>query len=143
MKIIISCLILVVSVSTSAQNLKKIDSIAIILKTDITENERVDLYVLLASQYLEVDSDSVIQYASKALHLARSTNYAKGEVDALVQLAWQHLEMGEYEKSESYHQTALEISKRINYLDGIADAYDGLVMVWGSSARLLEIVRRH
>ena len=132
-KIIFSFLLLLLaSKILFAQNQSKIDSLKQILESSLSDKERVDIYVMIAGEYKNIDSLNTFQYIDKAIGLADEINYPEGKIDALRKLGMQHVLLGNYAKAEAIFHEIIRGSREIKYKKGKALGYEGLGVLFMS-----------
>ncbi|MDH4091853.1 MAG: ATP-binding protein [Cyclobacteriaceae bacterium] len=102
--------ILFVSLNASAQT-PEIDSLHRLLATN--ENDTVQMLALssLSQQYSEMNPDSSLYFSTKLLAVSRKLRYKLNEVDALVQMGYALLNLGDYPRSLQTFLPALEIAE--------------------------------
>ncbi len=105
------------------QNKQVVDSLLQITESDITDQERVDTYILIAFEHVGSDSTGANRYIEKALNIAESIGYDEGRMDALYVQGRSALLSGEYNRAEKYLSQLLSASNDIDYKKGIANAY--------------------
>ena len=108
-----------------AQNPKTIDSLQKVLKTNISDTQKVDVYNLMAEEYRFSDSVKVAHYTTQAMRLAKKINYPAGIADALYFLGWITMIQGHYSQATEFYRQALQTAQKINYKKGIANAHNG------------------
>jgi len=64
--------------SASGQNQVLFDSLSEVIESNISDKQKVDAYVELASMYPFLDSAHAVTYAHKAFELAEKVNYVEG-----------------------------------------------------------------
>ncbi|MEM6378702.1 MAG: tetratricopeptide repeat-containing sensor histidine kinase, partial [Bacteroidota bacterium] len=119
----VPCLLFLLSLffglNAYGQEEKVIDSLTRILNQNPEVGQRVDiLNALAASSKLPSDK---IDYANKALELAKELNDQKGVSDAYYHLGYGNIKDGD----SFYFDQALQAALAINYKNGIANAYFG------------------
>ena len=103
-----------------------IDSLKKALETEISSQEKVDIYNSIAQEYRNQDSTQTAFYADKAIELSEKIGYPKGVSNAYYRIGWATMTKGYYNKSiELYHQ-ALTFAREASYKKGEAIAYNGL-----------------
>jgi len=113
----------------SAQNQSVIDSLMSVLESNISEKERVDIYVEIADEYGTSDSAKTFQYLNKAIKLADKINYSEGKIDAIYLQGWTNLQTGKYPKAKQFFLQVEQSSKVINYQKGRAKGLSGLGII--------------
>lgn len=115
-----------ISVLSFAQNQPKIDSLEALLKTNLNDKEKVDVWNGLAICYQNIDFDKNAQYTKESIRLAKKINYDEGMVDALVSKGFATILIGEYNKAKGILEEALSISKAVSYKKGKAKSWNGI-----------------
>ena len=108
------------------QNKKVVDSLETLLKTDLSTQERVDIYVKLAKQYKNSDSLNTAKYVAKAIQLAERINYKEGKVDALCEIAWATAMKGYFSEAEILYEQAIQEAELASYKIGKANGLSGV-----------------
>ncbi|MFY8109623.1 MAG: tetratricopeptide repeat-containing sensor histidine kinase [Bacteroidia bacterium] len=115
----ILCSILLLSFSGYSQ----IDSLEKLLKTDLADTIKLQLYTDLNWEYLQVDLKKAEWYAKEELKLAESTNNKKFIAQAYNDFGIVCIKNSEFKKGLNWHQKALKIRLELkNQLD-IASSY--------------------
>lgn len=112
-----------------AQNSHTIDSLQKVLKTKVSDQEKVNTYNLIASQY--IDSSQVAHYTLQAIRLAESINYDQGIADAWYIAGFARLKRAKTLGTFTFFEKSLKIAQKANYPKGIAKAYNGLGILHG------------
>ncbi|MEM9834233.1 MAG: tetratricopeptide repeat protein [Bacteroidota bacterium] len=108
---------------TKAQH--EIDSLNQRLSTEISDQQRVDIYNRLARiQY--TDSFVVATTSKKALQLAQKINYPEGLSDAYYNLGLSAKEKYDYQQATAWYTKALHTAQQVSYRNGQAKACFGL-----------------
>lgn len=112
----------------TAQTNRFLDSLKQELKNVQQDTTRIDLLNKIAYEY---DSDSlrVSDYSYQAIEFATKINYSKGIANAYTNLAWMHMQKGNYSQASNCYQKALLESERAGNARGVARAYNGLGML--------------
>ncbi|HYQ56110.1 MAG TPA: tetratricopeptide repeat-containing sensor histidine kinase [Draconibacterium sp.] len=108
-------LVLFIDVSLAYSNeTTKIDSLKIeaVIQSDSTK--LVDIYLDLSDLYGYFDSDSSLEYAQKALTLARQANYRHGEGTALFLISYVYDQSGDWTTAIANLEKAIEIFTETN-----------------------------
>lgn len=114
------------SINLLAQNQDSLDSLQNMLKSNISEKEKVDVYVKIAHEYSNSDSLNTAKYVDKAILLAGNITYPEGKLDALYEMAWTNIWMGYYKQAEVLCQKIIQESESIAYQNGKSIGLDGL-----------------
>ena len=110
---------------TFAQNPRTVDSLQQVLKTDISDQQKVDVYNLIAKEYRYMDSIQVARYVSQAIELAQKIDYIPGIADAWYYVGFVSLIKGKQAKAKQVFQKVLHMAQQANYAKGIANVYNG------------------
>ena len=103
-----------------------IDSLQQVLKSNISDKEKVDTYVRLAEKYSDSDSSKTVKYATKARELATKINYTKGKIEALHEIAWVNLQKGNIHIAERLFKQEIQEAEANNNLKSKAYGLNGL-----------------
>jgi len=109
-----------------AQNKAKIDSLKAELQSDINENQKADVYNLLAKEYSYTDSTQVAEYTSKAITIAHKNNYAAGVAEAHYYLGWITMIKSHYPAALRLFQHTQKIAQKADYKKGVGLSYHGI-----------------
>ena len=115
---LLSCLVV-------AQNKVKIDSLKKVLKTNISDRQKVDVYNLIAKEYRFTNFAQVNYYTTQAINLARKEHHIAGIADAWYHLGWITMFKGEYSQALKCFEQTLEAATKISYKKGLANACNG------------------
>lgn len=113
------------SIPFYGQNKKVVDSLLQLTESNISDKEKVDIFLKIAFEHVGSDSTGANFYIAKALSIADEINYEIGRVDALYVQGRSSLLSGDYEKSEVYLTKLMQDASRLEYPKGISDAYYG------------------
>ena len=116
------CFVTVIFLFTSLSAQQRIDSLQRLLMHATEDTARSNLMNRIASNYVESKPDSSLKYANDALTLSKQTNYKKGEIEAIRNLAAAFLMAGDYSKALEYSLDALKKSEMINNKELIASS---------------------
>ena len=128
--IFLLCIFCLFITALFAQNQKTIDSLQNELKSNISDKNKVDIYVNLAKQYSESDSLNSVKYINKAIQLAEKADYPEGKIDALYQKGWLVFSLGYYPEAEMIFQQMIDESDIHHYLKGKGNGYNGLGSIY-------------
>jgi signal transduction histidine kinase len=95
-------LILLVNTAIGQTNIK--DSLQQILLYGKDDQQRVDVLNSLAYQYYDFQDTLALQYAERALELAKKLNYLAGQKYAYTMVALGYTSTGQFSKAVTYHQ---------------------------------------
>lgn len=115
-----------------AQNNEAIDSLSQMLKSRITEKEKVDTYIDIADEYLYSDHTNALKSAEKAMEISEKINYQEGKVEALTIQALVKKSQGQLVEAEQLFQKIIQLAESASYKKGVSYGYYGL-------GRILEI----
>ncbi|WP_103068044.1 tetratricopeptide repeat protein [Aquimarina sediminis] len=113
-----------------SQNQTRIDSLLQVLKTKITEKEKVDIYNFLAIEHAESDSTKTIYFSNLAIKIAKQIKYSEGSIDSYHQIAWTNMKFGRYKRAIDIFRKTLPLIEKTNYLNGYAKMYSGLGTIY-------------
>ena len=119
---------------TPAQISRTIDSLQRVLKTNINNQRKVDVYNLLAEKYNKSDSAQVTYYSRQAMILAKKVGYKKGMANAYCNKGAVLWKYGNYPQARKYHRKALLIREQIGDKKGIADSYNSIGLIYFSQS---------
>lgn len=125
-KIILSLTLLFTTTYIFAHSSQTIDSLHQVLKTNITDRDKVDTYNKLAEEYRFSDSLKVATYAQKAIQIAQQIDYHEGIADAYYFIGWVTMGKGHHRKAGKLFEKVLSIAKKNTYDKGKTNAYNGL-----------------
>lgn len=100
-----------------------IDSLISIKESELTEEERVLLYISLSKEYQTIDQQKSVFYSKRAYDLSGEVGFLQGKADALMQLGDVYAVLGDLKKSIELYKYA-----GLNYMllknnEGIGKAY--------------------
>ncbi len=108
------------------QNQKVIDSLNQLLNTDISDRDKVDIYIHIATKYHVQDSANTALYANKAIGLAQEIGYVEGGIDPLFSIGYVNVFKGNFDVSERLFKKMEKLSDTKEYRKGKAQALFGL-----------------
>ncbi len=111
------------------QGQKVLDSLKQVLQTNLTDQQKVDVYAKIINEYVGKDSTQLAHYGNLALALARKINYPAGLANTYTSLAWAALNTGNYNMASDFFDKTYQTSQQANYLPGLGDAYKGLGII--------------
>lgn len=85
---------------------KTIDSLKRVLKVSGIDSSKVNLYNSLADNFKEINPDSTIQYANKALLLSKKINFELGNANAIINMGNANIVVGNYKKAAAFFNKA-------------------------------------
>ncbi len=116
--------------SIHAQSLKQnILSLHTQLQQARHDTTRVMLYNDLAYDFKEINQDSALYYATKALSLSQKTPFKKGEALSYVRLGLINHLQGEHKQAWTHYKRALRLEKELAHAYGIARAENHIAQI--------------
>ncbi len=115
----------------NAQNEERIDSLKSLLNAKVPDSTKINIWVQLAFEYVNVDSAKTFEYGMQAINLAETIAYPKGKASAMIHLGWAVLRKGHYKEAHDQFQLAYSIAKKQEYWSCMGDALHGLSTVEG------------
>ncbi len=109
---------------------KDIDSLQSVLAEPLTEKIEVDIYNHLASLFTNVNSDTALFYADKALKLAEETDYKRGVAVAHARFGSAYFGKAEDDLSLESWLKSLELSRELNDSVNLCVVYHGLGIIY-------------
>lgn len=110
----------------SAQNQTTIDSLQKVLKSNISDKEKVDTYVEIAAEYSDSDSLKTHQYATQAIQLAEKISYPEGKIDALHEIGRWNQSLGNDKEAETIFRQIIQEAEKYQYTKGKAKGLNEL-----------------
>lgn len=92
-------------------------------------------YLNVADELLSSNPYKSIQYAKKALRLAKYCESRKCEVSCLIHASWGYVGAGQFDRAYHYAKQALKISKDIKYQKGISDSLNSLGLIYWNQGK--------
>lgn len=120
---IVTCSIIVVAGN------KHIDSLEQLLKTNISDSEKADIFNELAREYNFIDPQLSIQKAKQAYFFSERCGYIKGKADALLNLGEATATLGDFETAIQYFQASQVNYRLINDQSGTGKALSSMARV--------------
>ena len=111
------------------------DSLKTILKSQKPKKQFSTL-INISNVYARIDLDSSRSYALKAFQLAKKLNSDSLKIKALMFLGHTSWERGDYKEAITNFEKSLVISNKIKDSETIADAYNGLGIVYSKLGKL-------
>ncbi len=109
-----------------AQNQKAIDSLLQVSQMDISNEERVDVYIEIALKYQNSDSAKTALFGNKALNLANEIGYVEGTINPLYPMGVATMQKGNYEEAMAIFTQMADLAAQKDYAKGKARAFYGL-----------------
>jgi signal transduction histidine kinase len=88
-----------------------IDSLRRLVERPSDDTVQMLAFSSLAEYYAELDPDSLLYFGGKALELSRKPEYKLNEVDALAQMGYALINLGDYPRALQIDRTALAIAE--------------------------------
>src|SRR6187402_1431138 len=107
------------------------------LKNSSDDSTKIDLYITISHQYAETQPDSAVYYCNEAMQLAEKVNNRRGQALILLELGRINALHNHIELARRFENEALSIFRHLQYLPGIASAYDELGLLDGQQKNLL------
>lgn len=96
----------------------------------IKDTTDVDLLNAIGRQYEYEGSDSSLYWSRQAIAFSRKIGYIRGEATANANIAKLYYHLGEYNRTLEYALITLEFSRQIHDMEGIANAYNMMGLVY-------------
>lgn len=103
-----------------------LDSLTNLLKTPISDEQKVDVMVALADEHGASDSTLWVRYSEDAMQLAQQIGYDKGLVDATYMRAAMDMTFGYIHSAAKGFQQVVDLARKIDYQAGEAKGLNGL-----------------
>ncbi|MBI5540794.1 MAG: tetratricopeptide repeat protein [Bacteroidia bacterium] len=121
--------LLFISSSLFAQ-ISRVDSLQLSLNKSKKDSSAVNLYKLIAEEYVETDIDKSLEYAKQGLTLSQDIGYDKGIGD-LSKIIGDILDsQSDFIKSIEYYQISLSVYAKVRNKSGISDVKNSLGRVY-------------
>jgi len=105
----------------------QIDSLQQVLKTNISDQEKIDIYNSIAEQYRFSDSLKLMEYTHKAIQLSQKIDYPIGIIEAYVWKGWRAMVVeNAHDKALALFEKALHLSEKKHIPRGKALSYNGI-----------------
>lgn len=118
------------SITSYSQDQAKVDSLQKLLKTDISDTEKIDIWNHLVRLYYRSDSNQVFYYSDKSIPLGEKINYTKGLAQSYNGRGISYKHYGQYEKAFFNFQEVIRVSKKGKYEKGISLGYFGMARIY-------------
>jgi tetratricopeptide (TPR) repeat protein len=112
---------------------REIDSLSSLLATEKTDQGKIDVLIDLSYAYQDSKPDSALLLAQRAWFLSRKNNNAKGESDALSQMAIAYKSLGNFTKSLEYSIARLKADERRESLGNLTVSYLYIASLYAES----------
>jgi len=146
----LSLLLLICFVPTSwAQTTKKsktqhqVDSLNALIKTNISDQKKVDIYVEIVKLYFISDSAKTVFYANKAISLAKHSDYPEGVANTKMYQAWNYASRGKLAQAIRLLKDNFQFAKKINYPKGQGNALSSLGTMYAYQGDLDESLQMY
>lgn len=96
------CFVTIIFLVANLSAQQGIDSLRRLLINGKEDTTVINLMNRIASDYVESKPDSTLKYSTNALMLSKKSNYKKGEIEAIRNLAGAFLMAGDYSKALEY-----------------------------------------
>ena len=131
------CLILALSITINEalcqqSYTKYIDSLKKELPQSAVDSNQVKILDMLAYTYSNINPDSGIKYALRALQVAEKAKWEKGIALANTELGINYGKKSAYDKAIGYHQQALSIYQKLNKQKSIAAVSSNIALIYQS-----------
>ena len=124
MKLKLTILFSILSLSiVSAQN-KIIDSLKALVKTEITDSLKIKAYGDLCWYYSSISTDSAFYFGNIALDLSKKTNNLNGEAQAYNDFGIIHYKLSNFDTSNTFYKKALVIRLKNKDTLGLGSLYN-------------------
>ncbi|MFD0989064.1 tetratricopeptide repeat protein [Mariniflexile jejuense] len=127
------CLCLLVNSQTTTN--KEIDSLKIIIANQ-TKKQQFSTLIAISNVYARINLDSSKHYAQKAFLLSEKIGIDSLKIKAQMFLGHTSWERGNYDEAIQHFKKSLAIGTRIKNKEAIADAYNGLGIVYSKLGKL-------
>jgi len=144
-KIVLYSFILFIGHYSLAQQ-ATIDSLKRVYKVTKIDTAKVGVLNKIASEFKEINPDSISTYANKALQLATKLNYGFGQANAEVNLGNASIIFGEYPVAKNHFEKAKTIFKSLlkseeenkTFIFGLARCYSSLGVIFSQEGNYNE-----
>lgn len=138
LSICLSGVFLFLSGSLCAFQNAEIDSLKSVLKTEISDNDRIDTYNALAYHTYRILPDTAKNYAARAMDLSKSINYQKGIANSHNSFGFIAFSSGAYDDALLHYQDFRKISEIIGDSVSLANAHNNLGILYRNQGKLNE-----
>ena len=118
----------------STVSAQEIDSLKLVLTTDLADTTRVDVLNRLALLHYNIDGRSTLQYADRAKRLATERSYIHGITEAYKMRGVGYWILGKTDSAISAYSHGLELAKQYGNQKGVATFYNNLSLVYSDRA---------
>jgi len=121
-----------------------IDSLKLLIKSENKETQ-LSALLLLSKELSYKDKKESIEYAYKAIALAKSTNNSQAVVRAIINIADAYYYSYNYKDAMSYYVQALDKSKKLKDYELMGDSYNNIGTIhfqWGEFNDAVESIQK-
>lgn len=115
--------VLLLTQYTLSQNLNSVDSLLKVIETDISLEEKMNLYLKIADTYSHTDSAKMVAYGNEAIKIGNQLNNMKAWALSHIHIASYNRSKGNIEFAKNLFNTVLDSSQKENFPLGMAYAY--------------------
>jgi signal transduction histidine kinase len=115
--------------SASSLYADRFDTLYSFLNSELSDQEKINVYNELALEYIVTNTDQSILYAKKAFFLSEETGYINGKADALSALGEAYSMLGEFEQALGFFQAAQMQYKLLNNNKGIGNTFSSIARI--------------
>lgn len=126
-----------------AQNIRRIDSLNMLLKTTIHDTTRINTLYQLSVENWGVNLNSAMKYAQRTLELSKKVHYKKGIGKAFNSMAVINESKGEYARALELYQMSLKIRIEIGDKIGMAGSYGNMGNIYTYQGNYIEALKNH
>ena len=126
-----------------AQNQKTIDSLLKVVETNVSDKEKVGIYIEIAWEYSSTDSINRKKYSDKAISLAKKIHYREGEISALYEIGWNSVVVKNQFGVEEIFLKIIKLADEINYQAGKANGFNGLGLLYWRKSNYEKALENH
>lgn len=110
----------------------EIDSIKNLVKEQKTDSLKIKSYLLLNNKYIQLNTDSSLFYAQKALNLSSSkSELIKWRIISLYKIGVSYFSLGNLTKALEFSNLSINLAKENNYTKYIANNYKFIGALYG------------
>lgn len=113
-----------------AQDLRVVDSLMLLLKSNPPDSVSIDVLCNLASEYKYNDPEKAVEFANKALSRSEKINSKKGVSGSFAVLGMINMNQSNHDKALEYYFKSLKISKETNDKNAISISNNNIGMVY-------------
>ncbi len=124
MKLKLTILFSIISLSIVGAQNKIIDSLKALVKTKITDSVKIKAYGDLCWYYSGISTDSAFYFGNIALDLSKKTNNLNGEAQAYNDFGIIHYKLSNFDTSNTYYKKALVIRLKNKDTLGVGSLYN-------------------